>query len=326
MHDASGKEKKQWPVSKALLLGAIVGIVVLLVVIRRWGTAAPPAMPQEGARFQLIDALVLGIVEGITEYLPVSSTGHLLLTEHILGLTASESDKAAADAYAVIIQLGAILAVVGLYWRRTEQMARGLCGRDPVGLRLAAILLTAFLPAALVGLAFEKTIKHYLFGPWPIVVGWAVGGVVILLMPQHAGDRGQTKLRSIEDLNWRHALIVGVFQVTAMWPGVSRSLATILGGLIAGLSLPAAVEFSFLLGLITLCAATGFELVKEGTQVASAYGIILPLVGILSSFFAAWVSVKWLVNYLQRHGLVVFGYYRILLAILTAWLLTKGIL
>jgi len=119
---------------------------------------------------------------------------------------------------------------------------------------------------------------------------------------------------------------VGLFQVTAMWPGVSRSLATILGGLIAGLSLPAAVEFSFLLGLITLCAATGFELVKEGTQVASAYGVILPLFGIASSFVAAWVSVKWLVGYLQRHGLVMFGYYRIALALVTAWLLWQGIL
>ncbi|NLX56712.1 MAG: undecaprenyl-diphosphate phosphatase [Planctomycetaceae bacterium] len=326
MHDASDPENKRSSGRTALLLGTIVCLVILLVVIRRWGAAAPDAAPHAGPRFQLIDALVLGIVEGITEYLPVSSTGHLLLTAHVLGLTGSESAKEAADAYAVIIQLGAILAVLGLYWRRSKQMALGLLGRDPAGLRLVTMLLTAFLPAALVGLAFEKAIKHYLFGPWPIVVGWLVGGVVILFVPRRWGADGTAKLRSIEQLDWHHALIVGLFQVTAMWPGVSRSLATILGGLIAGLSLPAAVEFSFLLGLITLCAATGFELVKEGTQVASAYGVILPLFGIASSFVAAWVSVKWLVGYLQRHGLVMFGYYRIALALVTAWLLWQGIL
>ena len=274
----------------------------------------------------MIDTLVLGIVEGITEYLPVSSTGHLLLTEQILGLTASESDKAAADAYAVIIQIGAILAVVGLYWRRIKQMARGLLGRDPVGLRLALLLLAAFLPAAIVGLASERLIKQHLFGPWPIVIGWFVGGIVIFLMPRGAGDKDHPHASEIESLDWRHAIIIGLFQVVSMWPGVSRSLATILGGLAAGLSLTAAVEFSFLLGLITLGAATCWELVTEGTQVITAYGIVLPLVGVLSSFFAAWVSVKWLVNYLQHHGLIVFGYYRILLALLTAWLLMKEIL
>ena len=321
-----GQDQGRKPSKQSLLLGVVVCVAVGLVLLNRYAVRGGPAASPAGRQFQLLDALVLGVVEGVTEYLPVSSTGHLLLSQHILGLTSTEQAKSAADAYAVIIQIGAILAVLGLYRRRAEQMVMGVLGRDPIGLRLAVMLLIAFLPAAVVGLAFEKGIKQHLFGPWPIVVGWLVGGIVILALPRRLGNASNSNLHSVEDVDWRSALMIGVFQVCAMWPGVSRSLATIVGGLVAGLSLSAAVEFSFLLGLITLGAATTFELLKDGPRVVSEYGIALPVVGILSSFIAAWVSVKWLVAYLQRHGLALFGYYRVLLALVVGWLLVQGVL
>lgn len=316
------------------MLAVIALLVGLLIVASHFWPGA--ATEVEGTRpFRALDAVLLGVVEGITEYLPVSSTGHLLLTQRALGLTASEDAKEAADAYAVIIQVGAILAVLGLYRRRVGQMMRGLLGRDRAGLRLVLMLIVAFLPAAVVGLTCEPFIKRYLFQTWPIAVGWLVGGLAILLLsPRSQSSDGSQKqpdvaapvpdADQIETLRWSQALTVGLCQITAMWPGVSRSLATIAGGLLAGLTLPAAVEFSFLLGLVTLGAATSYELLKVGPCVVDAYGVGLPLLGIASSFVAAWVSVKWLVAYLQQHGLALFGYYRIALALLTALLLWKG--
>ena len=257
-----GQDQGRRPSKQSLLLGVVVGVAVGLVLLNRYADRGGSAASPTGRQFQLLDALVLGVVEGVTEYLPVSSTGHLLLSQHILGLTRTEQAKSAADAYAVMIQIGAILAVLSLYRRRAEQMAWGFLGRDPIGLRLGVMLLIAFLPAAIVGLAFEKAIKQHLFGPWPIVVGWLVGGIVILVLPRRLGNESNSNLHSVENVGWRPALMIGVFQVCAMWPGVSRSLATIVGGLVAGLGLTAAVEFSFLLGLITLGAATTFELLK----------------------------------------------------------------
>jgi len=279
--------------------------------------------PGEDNGFQWYHAVVLGIVEGVTEYLPVSSTGHLLLVQHFMGLTATETGKAAADAYAVIIQIGAIFAVLSLYRRRSGRVALGLLGRDPEGLRLAVMLVISFIPAAVVGLCLGDWIKAHLFGPWPIVIGWLVGGIIILMMPNL---QNRSKQISIENIQWRQALAIGLFQVFALWPGISRSLATIIGGIVAGMGLVAAVEFSFLLGLITLGAATVYEMTGYGPLVVAEYGVALPVVGIICSFAAAWVSVKWLVAYLHRRGLALFGYYRILLATVTGILLFHGIL
>ncbi len=288
--------------------------------------AAHPVHAAGDGGFQFFDALVLGVVEGVTEYLPVSSTGHLLLTQHLLGLTGSAEAKQAADAYAIIIQIGAILAVLGLYRRRIGQLILGLLGRDSKGANLLAMLLLGFLPAAVVGLALGDTIKAHLFGPWPVVAGWLAGGIAILARPWKNARPGATDLPSVEDIRWQHALTIGVLQLFALWPGVSRSLATIVGGMIAGLGISAAVEFSFLLGLVTLGAATVYEMLDQGRTVVTAYGILLPLAGLLCSFLSAWISVKWLVGYLQRHGLVMFGYYRVLLAVATGALLLAGVL
>ena len=270
----------------------------------------------------VLDAVVLGIVEGVTEYLPVSSTGHLLLTQHAMGLADTPDKKRSADAYAVIIQIGAILAVLGIYRQRVCRILLGCLGKDPDGLKLAVALIIAFLPAALSGFLFEDMIKKYLFGPWPVALGWIVGGIAIFFVPADPGriEYPETS-KSIEAIGVRIALFIGLFQMFALWPGISRSLATIAGGLIAGLSLGAAVEFSFLLGLITLGAATVYEFIQQGGRMLTEYGFLSPSIGILSAFISAWISVKWLIGYLKRNGLHVFGYYRIILGLLTGVLL-----
>lgn len=274
-------------------------------------------------------AIILGIVEGLTEYLPVSSTGHLLLTQRLLGIESSET----ADAFAICIQVGAILAVLGLYFGRIKQMALGWVGRDPEGFRLGLNIIAAFLPAAFVGLALEEPIKKYLFagdawGFWPTVVAWFVGGVAILAVGAWQSRRPDTGIpkKDIFDLTLKAALIIGFIQCIAMWPGVSRSLVTIVGGLLVGLSLPAAVEFSFLLGLLTLTAATAYDGLRHGNQMLAEYGPTQIILGLLAAWISAVLAVKWMVAYLKSHGLAIFGYYRIILAIVVAVLILSGVL
>ncbi|MEI7880683.1 MAG: undecaprenyl-diphosphate phosphatase [bacterium] len=273
----------------------------------------------------ILQAAILGIVEGVTEYLPVSSTGHLLLTMKLMNLGQTASTKDATEAYAICIQAGAILAVAGLYFRRLRGIAEGLIGRNPEGLRLGINVITAFLPAVIAGLTLEKWIKKHLFGGgemglWPVVAAWLVGGLAILFIEwKRRKSNGQNRsTKSLSELTWKMALLIGTVQILAMWPGVSRSLATILGGLWAGLSLTAAVEFSFLLGLLTLSAATALDTLKYGGDILSIYGWQAPLTGMVTAMVSAALAVKWLVSYLQKHPLSVFGYYRIALAIVVA--------
>lgn len=271
-------------------------------------------------------ALILGLVEGLTEYLPVSSTGHLLLTQRLLGIPNSE----AADAFAICIQGGAILAVLGLYYRRVWQMGQGVLGRDPAGLKLALAILSAFIPAAVLGFLLDKTIKRYLFGEewglWPVVAAWFVGGVAILVVAwvRKRNNRPASQGLSLEELTVRMAVIIGVAQCLAMWPGVSRSLITIVGGVLVGLSLPAAVEFSFLLGVLTLTAATVYDGLRSGAVMLETYGPVPLILGSLAAWLSAVLAVKWMVNYLNRHGMAIFGYYRIALALLVAGALLAG--
>ncbi len=262
------------------------------------------------------DALVLGLVEGVTEYLPVSSTGHLLLAERALGIERST----AADAYAICIQAGAILAVLGLYRARIGQMVRGVAGHDPAGRRLAVQIVVAFLPAAVLGFLFDDLIDAFLFGLWPVVFAWTVGGGAILLL------RGRSGGRALEALDLRTALLIGCAQCLALWPGTSRSLATILGGVLLGVSLPAAVEFSFLLGLLTLGAATSYSALKHGQEMLAVFGVAPLVIGFVASGVAAAVSVKWLVGWLQSNGLEIFAVWRIGLAAVVAGLLASGLL
>jgi undecaprenyl-diphosphatase len=267
-------------------------------------------------------AAVLGVVEGVTEYLPISSTGHLLVTQRILGIGEDDATKDAADSYAIAIQFGAILAVLVLYRRRVASLFRGLAGRDPSGRALLVALVCATAPAVVVALLFERPIKDNLLGPWPVVVAWAVGGAALLVIaPKVRADRPGFAL---ERLGWRPALVIGAAQVVAMWPGTSRSLVTILAGLAVGMTLAAAVEFSFLLGLVTLGGATLYETASNGSTMVDAYGVVDPLVGLLFAFLAAVVAVRWMVDYLQSRSLAIFGWERLAAAAVTVGLLLAG--
>ena len=258
-------------------------------------------------------AIVLGAVEGITEFLPVSSTGHLLVTQRLFDL-----DSTAADVYAIAIQLGAILAVVALYRQRIGQILNGVIGRDVGGRTLLVRLAASFLPAAAIGVVFEHPIKDHLFGPGPVVAAWAVGGAFLLWWKPRHGTTG------ILDLTVRNAVIIGLAQSLALWPGVSRSLVTLVAALFVGLDMAGAVEYSFLLGLATLSAATALDLVKDGSTLLDEYGWRTPLLGVLVAFVTAILAVRWLVTYLRTRSLAVFGWYRLGIAAATAGLILAG--
>ncbi|MEM1354574.1 MAG: undecaprenyl-diphosphate phosphatase [Planctomycetota bacterium] len=280
-------------------------------------------------------AIILGIVEGLTEYLPVSSTGHLLIVQNLLDIGTEDAESwAAANAYAICIQGGAIVAVLGLYWSRVRQGFVGIGGKigigqgDADGWRLFINLVCGFFPAAVVGLLFDDTIEQYLFGAWPIVFAWAVGGGAILGVAfwkkRRSGDEHVGL--DLEKMNWRMALGVGLIQCAAMWPGTSRSLVTIVGGVLVGLSLAAAVEFSFLLGVVTLLAATVYKAREAGPLMLEEYGWWPMIVGSVAAWVSAVIAVKWMVAYLKKHGMEVFGYYRIGIAILIATLILTGVM
>ena len=270
-------------------------------------------------------ALILGLVEGLTEYLPVSSTGHLLLAQRLMGIDSST----ASDAFAICIHAGAILAVLGISRQRVAQRVMGAVGRNEAGQRLLINLLSAFVPAAVLGLLLEKPIKKYLFGGdewglWPVVAAWFAGGMAILVVSLARRRRGTSPTTGfdLEHLTVRMALIVGLAQCIAMWPGVSRSLITIVGGVLVGLSLPAAVELSFLLGVITLTAATAYDALKHGPEMLATYGATPLLIGFGAAWLSAVLAVKWMVGYLKSHGMEIFGWYRVGLAfVVAAWLL-----
>jgi len=328
------------PPLSILVLGLLVSGFLVAAAPQAFAEAGPPVAEVDPplARHRILttaQATVLGIVEGLTEYLPVSSTGHLLLAEKVMGLgdapgqspAQRERVTEALDAYTICIQGGAILAVLWLYFGRIRQILLGLIGRDPDGRRLLFSVAAGFLPAAVLGLLFNKAIKSYLFGPWPVVVAWLVGGLAILLVSWRirARGRGDRPDRPLVELTWLMALIIGFAQCIAMWPGVSRSLVTIVGGLLVGLSMEAAVEFSFLLGVVTLGAATAYDALKHGQVMLQTFDHSALLIGVVVAFVAAVVSVKWMVSYLSRHGLEIFGHYRVALAVGTAiFLLATG--
>lgn len=275
---------------------------------------------------ELWQSIILGLVEGITEYLPVSSTGHLLITERLMGIGLAD-DKTAADAFAISIQGGAIAAVMGLYYKHVWQMFLGLLGKSPQGLQLLLKLIVAFCPAAVAALTLEKWIKGQLFGINPIIFAWFVGGVIILLVCRWKRNNPRAEnSKSLADLTWRMALVIGLLQCVAMWPGTSRSLMTIVGGILVGLRPKEAVEFSFLLGVMTLGAATAKDTLEYGPLMLQTFGLGNLIAGFLASTISAALAVKWLVSYLQKHGMELFGWYRIAVALIAAALVGFGIL
>ncbi len=304
------------------LLRAFIASVAFLTISGA-PRSAEAEEPRSAPAMSAGQAIALGLIEGLTEYLPISSTGHLFVAERLMGLAANEREQSVSDSFGIAIQLGAILAVVGLYFGRIRSIVFGLIGRDPEGLRLASRLLLAFVPAAAIALCFQKWIRGHLFGSWPIVAAWAVGGAAILLI---GGKRRGRSFGALEmaDIGARAAVWIGLAQSLALWPGVSRSLVTIAGGLLAGLKPRAAVEFSFLLGLVTLGAASSLEIVKEGGAMIELFGWWRPLLGLAVALVSAWASMRWMVAYLQRHSFAIFGWYRLAIAALTAGLILLG--
>jgi undecaprenyl-diphosphatase len=254
----------------------------------------------------LADALLLGVVEGLTEFLPISSTGHLILVSDFLGLN-DEKGKV----FDIVIQLGAILAVVWEFRARFITAFSGLA-RDPVQQRFATNLFVAFLPAAIVGLAFQSQIKKYLFNPVSVAIALIVGAFVIFAVERWYARHGAPRVTRVDDMDWKDALKVGMAQCLSLIPGTSRSGATIMGGMMFGLSRQVATEFSFFLAVPIMFAATGYQLVKY-RALLSAADLGPFAVGFVVSFVAALVAVKALIRYVARHDFNAFAWYRIAL-------------
>lgn len=305
----------------------------------------PAAATAPAAELSVTDAIILGTVEGVTEYLPVSSTGHLIIATHALGLESEQplvdrhgqplwyvkpspkhpqgerlTTKLAADTYTIVIQFGAIAAVALLYWRQILAMINGLLGRDPAGLRLLRNIILAFLPAAVIGLAIHKWIDEHLFSMGTVIAAQVVGAIIILWAESYrkrrATERGEA--HEVADITPKNATMIGFLQCFAMWPGMSRSMMTIVGGYLAGLDPRRSAEFSFLLGFVTLTAATIFKSYKSGGAMIAVFGWPHVLLGCVVATVTAALAVKFLVGWLSRHGMAAFAWYRIGFAALLA--------
>ena len=299
-----------------------MGAGALTATVALWAVPAAAQAGDGSSGLSVFAAVVLGLVEGLTEYLPVSSTGHLLVTNKVLGLGGTEAADTALDAYAICIQAGAILAVLVLYQDRVRQMIDGLVGRSAEGRAVLLAVLAAFVPTAIIGLALRDVVRDRLFGTGPIAAAWLVGGLAILALVR-SGFFARAGV-ALSSISTTQALLIGVGQAVALWPGVSRSLVTIVAGVLVGLSLEAAVEFSFLLGLVTLSAATVLTAYSDGALLIDTFGYVTPIIGLLVAFVAAIVSVRWMVSWLQSRGFAVFGYYRVAIGVLTIAAIALG--
>ena len=266
----------------------------------------------------LIKAAIMGVVEGLTEFLPVSSTGHLILTQSLLGLPDSDVMKA----FEVAIQPGAIIAIFIVYWQLISRTL-GTLTTSAVSRRLIVNIIVGFLPAAVIGLVIHKAITKYLFNG-PVVAGaFIVGALIILWVERRGGDR-KARINHIDEMTTMDALKVGFCQCFGMIPGTSRSGSTIIGGLLVGLSRPVATEFSFFLAIPTLIGASVLEIFKVRHELADNWHEYLPMfaVGFIVSFLAAWVCVRWLLRYVSTHTFIPFAWYRIAfgIVVLATWL------
>ena len=250
----------------------------------------------------LLKAAVMGLVEGLTEFLPISSTGHLILAGALLGF---DDDK--AKVFDIAIQTGAILAVIIVYWAKIRHTLWAV-RYNADAQRLVMNVVLGFLPAVVLGLLFGKAIKAHLFTPWVVATTFIIGGFIILWAERRPASA--VRLESVDDLRGRDALKVGLVQCLAMIPGTSRSGATIIGGMLLGLSRKAATDFSFFLAIPTLIGAGAYSLYKERALLSLADAPIFA-VGLVVSFLSAWVCVRWLLKFISTHSFEVFAWYRI---------------
>ena len=282
-------------------------------VLRATHLEALPRKPRPLDPILLIKAALMGVVEGLTEFLPISSTGHLILAGSLLDFTGE-----AAKVFDVAIQSGAMLAVV---WEYRRKLAGTLAGvtHDPVAQRFVRNLLVAFMPAAVLGLLFGKMVKAHLFHPVPVALAFIVGGVLILVVERwHRGRFGErdtqgtrrARVESVDEMSALDALKVGLMQCLALIPGTSRSGATIIGGMVFGFSRKCATEFSFFLGIPTLMAAGAYSVWKE-RQSLHLGDLPMFAVGTVVAFFSALVCIRWLIRYVSTHDFTAFAWYRI---------------
>ena len=264
----------------------------------------------------LLNAFILGVVEGLTEFLPVSSTGHLIIVSDLLGLN-DEKGKV----FDIVIQLGAILAVCWEFRARFMRAFSGLAS-DPVQRRFAVNLFVAFLPAAIVGLAFQKQIKALLFNPVSVAIALIVGALVIFAVERWYKRHGAPRVASVDEMTWKDALKVGIAQCFSLIPGTSRSGATIMGGMMFGLSRQVATEFSFFLSVPIMFAATGYQLAKY-RDLLTATDLAPFVVGFVVSFVFALIAVKALIRYVASHDFNAFAWYRIALGAVVLWYFTR---
>lgn len=273
----------------------------------------------------LFKAAVLGVVEGLTEFLPISSTGHLILAASLLDFTGD-----AAKVFEIAIQTGAMFAVMWEYRQRLVSTLSGM-GRKPEATRLVVNLVVAFIPAAIAGLLLGSAIKAQLFHPVPVALSFVIGGVIILWVERRhravfstqtaGGSKPHARIESVDEMSTLDAFKVGLVQCAALIPGTSRSGATIIGAMLFGFSRQAATEFSFFLGIPTLIAAGAYSLFKERAHLHIAD---LPMfaVGVVTAFISALLCIRWLIRYVSTHDFTVFAWYRIVfggLVLLTAW-------
>ena len=257
-----------------------------------------------------IKAIIMGLVEGFTEFLPISSTGHLILTAHLLDW---HDEK--VKVFEIAIQAGAMMAVIWEYRARIAAVLAGLTS-DPKQQKFVLNLVIAFIPAAILGFIFSKAIKAHLFAPVPVALAFILGALVILWVERrHKTAPSTVRVETVDDMTFKDALKVGCAQAFALIPGTSRSGATIIGGMLFGLSRKAATEFSFFLAIPTLLAATAYSVIKERELLSSAD---LPLFGIggTAAFLSAFLCVRWLLRYISTHDFTIFAWYRIIFGII----------
>jgi len=264
----------------------------------------------------LTKAAIMGVVEGLTEFLPISSTGHLILAGALLGF---DDDK--AKVFDIAIQTGAIFAVILVYWQKIRDTVIALPSQKQAQ-QFALNVLIAFLPAVVLGLLFGKAIKAHLFTPWVVASTFILGGFIILWAERRQSAGGNAvRIHSVDDMRPMAALKVGLVQCLAMIPGTSRSGATIIGGMLLGLSRKAATDFSFFLAIPTLVGAGGYSLYKD-RALLSVNDVPMFAVGLAFSFVSAWLCIHWLLRYIATHSFTGFAYYRIafgVLVLVTAW-------